>query len=182
MTDNEWDEFMADACGIWGANPDGDLTVARIASWEKRWKVKPAGLFREAMEQLEEEHQRWPSVAIVHATINRLERREALSSPVRSEESPTMSPADRRKAARDLMVQVQDGINRTDGKGTAMTPFLQKLADLYSENANRSARGERVVWPPWKQIGDAPVGLDPSRRDPQQREREQRKRETELEW
>ncbi len=174
MTVDEWGGVVEDACGVWNCNPTSDLGSARIRSWSKRWQHgETFELFTRVVRELERTHKYWPAVHEVHAVLDRLKASAALRRGDRQfAPSGRVTPAERRQIARDLERAVAQRLKRNGGDGGPMAIWLQKLADLYTNNAALDERGERIVWPPWVAIGEIPVGLSLQERDRHARRRQ----------
>lgn len=182
MTDEQWDRAIDRSCGMWGLNREYKTNAVRIEEWERRYKHESYATFMAALDQLADDSpNRVPSVGAINHAIGNLKRSERAKEQGPQEQPVRLTPADRRDTSRKLLAQVEWGLARTNGKGTRLTAHLQKLAELYEENAWRSERGERLLPVPPKDE-PLPFGLNPNAADEHAEARARREREVEVDW
>jgi hypothetical protein len=157
LTEDEWNEIVADVCGIWNINPDTPMGERRIAAWSRRWSTERADVFSRAMRQLEKDSRHMPSAAEVNAALAAVRKTDAMWRE-RAEpagEDPVSSP-ERRMIAAHLR-----GEARKLG-----SQYLADLADFYDTNAQLSEQGQPILWPPSQHLASTPATMRRFSREP----------------
>jgi hypothetical protein len=142
MMDSQWDDVAREITALWGTSNNA-LNLSRLAAWKERWGNSSYREVSEALHDLEKQHDRWPSVAMMYATVKQVQARDAARSPQRERqpEGP-ISPAEYAQIVADLCAA---GSRAKDPRWQA---YMYELADSYEANRLRVMRGEPRAWPP----------------------------------